>query len=736
MSVQSKWRVGAILYVQASVITSDAEIARRYGADSDRMFIPGTVLRCITKLSINGRNLKYVEGRWFLGGGGVKTLTVSISSTKIEPPEGAVLPEEVPELGISLASRPPAVPRATGISGGAGDLTFSQEFDLPSDADLAALPLPTAGTGARRVSLDCMAHETNWVEDDGAMNIDVNGVVAGRRWYIRDHFGNSYCKGSDPSARESRLDYFLLLFPHKALIHIVEETSASLLADGCQPTTVEEVIAFFGVVILATRFEFGSRASLWSENAYSRFHPAPHFGRTGIGRRRFDDIWSNLRFSVQPDIRPEDVSSEEYRWMMVNDFVKFFNEHRHEQFIPSDRICVDESMSRWYGMGGDWINAGLPMYIAIDRKPDNGAEIQNACCADSGVMLRLRIVKSKRAEANSSPGLDHSVGHGTAVLKELVAPWARTGRVVAADSYFASVEAARELFKIGLRFVGVVKTATKQYPMDALSRVQFASRGMWKGLLHKGQGDDPDILAFCWVDTNRRYFVSTVSSLAPAVPISRSRLRQVNLAPNADAERVQLLIDQPKASALYYSAAAKIDQHNRSRQADLGIERKLKTLDWSKRLNLSIFSMIVVDAMLVYKSSTLSEETPNVFFHKLAEEMIDYQLTTRQQRAAAVEVAEAVYGNSGRRGRGDNRRPVESGLGPHLTPTKRLRTPTSSGSTNKVSRARQQGRCKTCKDKKSVWICSTCRAAGRESFLCHTKDRESCWNAHMEDEHL
>jgi hypothetical protein len=94
-------------------------------------------------------------------------------------------------------------------------------------------------------------------------------------------------------------------------------------------------------------------------------------------------------------------------------------------------------------------------------------------------------------------------------------------------------------------------------------------------------------------------------------------------------------------------AAANIDQHSRSRQADLAIEHKLGTHDWSKRVNLSIFGMIVVDAMLVYKISTLSEETPNVFFHKLAEEMIDYQLTTKQQREAVIETAKAVHGVAG-----------------------------------------------------------------------------------------
>ena len=34
-------------------------------------------------------------------------------------------------------------------------------------------------------------------------------------------------------------------------------------------------------------------------------------------------------------------------------------------------LCVDESMSRWYGQGGNQINHWLPMYVVIDRKPEN-----------------------------------------------------------------------------------------------------------------------------------------------------------------------------------------------------------------------------------------------------------------------------------------------------------------------------------------------------------------------------
>lgn len=109
---------------------------------------------------------------------------------------------------------------------------------------------------------------------------------------------------------------------------------------------------------------------------------------------------------------------------------------------------------------------------------------------------------------------------------------------------------------------------------------------------------------------------------------------------DADPERVFLTIEQPQASALYYTMAAKIDQHNRSRQADLGIERKLGTKDWATRVNLSLFSMIVVDTYLVHKQATNSQESPNEFYHKLAEEMIEYERLSRD-RAGAVGDADA-----------------------------------------------------------------------------------------------
>ena len=60
--------------------------------------------------------------------------------------------------------------------------------------------------------------------------------------------------------------------------------------------------------------------------------------------------------------------------------------------------------------------------------------------------------------------------HRTKVLIYLVKPWRNTWQTVCADYYFVSVPAVYEIDKIELHFVGVVKTATKKYPMHFLNR--------------------------------------------------------------------------------------------------------------------------------------------------------------------------------------------------------------------------------------------------------------------------
>ena len=76
--------------------------------------------------------------------------------------------------------------------------------------------------------------------------------------------------------------------------------------------------------------------------------------------------------SHHPYVKGEGTIHEAHCWKLVEDSVTHFNEYCTQLFSPSDIICADESISRWYVQGGHWINLGLPMYVAMGRNPDNG----------------------------------------------------------------------------------------------------------------------------------------------------------------------------------------------------------------------------------------------------------------------------------------------------------------------------------------------------------------------------
>ena len=90
------------------------------------------------------------------------------------------------------------------------------------------------------------------------------------------------------------------------------------------------------------------------------------------------------------------------------------------------------------------------------------------------------------------------------MLKHLVAPWAGTKRIVCADSYFVSVTAACQLLGIGLRFIGVVETATRGDPMGALSVIPFEARGQHVAYTLSTADNVTDLMALLWVDRKRR----------------------------------------------------------------------------------------------------------------------------------------------------------------------------------------------------------------------------------------
>jgi Transposase IS4 len=474
-----------------------------------------------------------------------------------------------------------------------------------------------------------------------------------------------------------------------------------------------------------------------------------------MSRDRFDQLVSNLRFSKATTLRPEGMGHETWRWKRVDDFVEAYNTYRKSNFIPSDLLCVDESMSRWYGIGGDYINKGLPMYVAIDRKPENGCEIQNVCCGRSGVMLQLKIVKTSqeqriiameqtRGERDNERELegaleenDSGLPHGAVVLSQLVSPLFHSNRLVCADSYFSSVAAAEELKRNGLRYIGVVKTATKKFPMELFkARIMLGGRGERYGLVANDSEGRPSLLSFVWVDRERRYFIATAGSLAPGTDCVRYRWRQQDKTPDAEPNRISYTIPQPRAAEIYYSCCEKIDQHNRDRQDTLMLERKVQTKDWSLRVNMTLLGMIFVDTWKVWQQFTYNNteaiETQKSFYGTLSAEMIDntYDKVTpvvgRKRRGGneVERISPAVCRTTGA---------PRAGVSIHLTPTKKLRRKRDGTVTVQC----KQGYCCIC-GKKTTHECSACEQKNdnKTGWCCHSKTGCQCFPEHIQQAHM
>jgi Transposase IS4 len=269
----------------------------------------------------------------------------------------------------------------------------------------------------------------------------------------------------------------------------------------------------------------------------------------------------------------------------------------------------------------------MPHFVSMERKPEDGCEIWSACDGSSSVMISLKLVKG-HAEQDDSRSEAEKFNFGTAVLLKLIEPWNHSSRFVCADSYFSSAQTALACKERRIKYIGAVKTATREYPMAYLGQYVLGAKGSRHGLLAKDENGHPEFLAFVWADRDRWYFNASGSSMAEGTPQCRQRWRQIIQDDFSPPEKVDIIVPQPKAAEVYYSTCGKIDQHNRARQAALSLERKFTTHDWSSRVNFTILSMCIVDTLKLWNLMTTNyddkqDECQKDFYGYLALELID-----------------------------------------------------------------------------------------------------------------
>ena len=204
--------------------------------------------------------------------------------TEVTTPPAATEPmlEALRNIGASLEEPTVAVLREP------PPLTTENSNNIIANNDI---PLPEATV---------MVHDQEWFVDDPAMKLSVNGNYHFRNWAIKTRMGYMLGQGGDHQNSYSHLEYCLMLFPPEQLQLILQLTNNELAMARKNYTMTGKIIKFFGVMLLVTRFEFGSRASLWSNTSTHIHIPAQLFGLTGMPQKRFVDLWMCIRFCDQP----------------------------------------------------------------------------------------------------------------------------------------------------------------------------------------------------------------------------------------------------------------------------------------------------------------------------------------------------------------------------------------------------------------------------------------------------
>ena len=202
-------------------------------------------------------------------------------------------------------------------------------------------------------------------------------------------------------------------------------------------------------------------------------------------------------------------------------------------------------------------------------------------------MARLKYVEEYQATTACTVRMLAALSLGENSLP----PDKKLHRVVFGDSWFGSYETLKGLRdKLGLHFVGVIKTAHKEYPIEQC-RWCLVGEDRGKYVVFKAV-EDNNVWAVGWSDIHFKTYICTQGLSQLGEPAAKKRQR-------ADGRNYEIQVDRPRVVEDYQKHMGFVDRHNRYRQNILGLATLWRTKKWQVRVILEIFGMSLVDSFLL-----------------------------------------------------------------------------------------------------------------------------------------
>lgn len=407
--------------------------------------------------------------------------------------------------------------------------------------------------------------------------------------------------GADLSEIEA-LFYFLL--PPEIVDLVITWTNP--LLSGADKTNAKltrgEVKRFMGYMLCLSIHSGIALDKMWSKVALpDSTMPAPAMGRFGISKNRFDKLRSVFRCGPS-----DDLAFSQNEWCFVEPLLDAFNSHNIKQIIPGWLLGPDESIGAWRGKEGKKDPKKCPKRMFVKRKPEPlGVEFKNIGDALSGMMLKAEITKGK-AENIKPKYWSKENGATAATTMRLSEPWFGTGRVVAGDSWFASVRTTELLLKNGLDFIGDIKTGTKRFvPKTVYDAGTEDENGAWATWTSEIKLDgDTEVPIYCVTHRRGESIHAFIASCGTTLP-GNSHVAYFeddeDRAMGVEVADFELTRKCPMVLNDFTLAQPTIDRHNRYRQHILAMEKRLVTNNFSFRFFTTVLGFIVVNAFLAHR---------------------------------------------------------------------------------------------------------------------------------------
>jgi hypothetical protein len=554
-----------------------------------------------------------------------------------------------------LPITPPVAAQLNGVNVPVDDLNINA-LELPPAAVVPpALPLPPPPLPAAPLPPPdplLNPHGVPWVVVDAVteeLHPDIHPYKSRLVWPMKKVEGDV----------ESDVDYFYLMHPLDEVDLAVLGTNVQLLSDKQRLNTRGELLKMYGIRLAAClerrrgtmREMFMSGPRLESVLDYGNYAE-----RFGMSCSRFEKL--NMCFRLRPPAVSEADKAD--KWYMIRSFVGSYNKRREDVLVLGQYITVDESMSAWKAISGEFKTDGCPHQVKIARKPEGvGVELKDAADPSSGIIVHLEIQEGKLPM--QAKEMSAELGAGAACTWRMVKAWHGTGRTIICDGWFGSYRCAFAMRLVGLHIEGMVKTAHKCYPSkyckawsdeQNLLRDPFGKKIPWGNhivLVNKAPnptgGPEFTFYALCHRDRKIKTIISTKGTTLPGRPMLVER---VNIERDEQGQPVNhyYLKETPRCKMLetFFDNFSVIDVANAKRQGVIAVEKYWKTMSWWKRAFSTIgLGICLCDAYYAFRMDWVKYHPDKPvtdvidFAGRVAHSLIhnEYLQTPQQHRIAA-----------------------------------------------------------------------------------------------------